>query len=53
MGPLIGMLLVLGFFGFLAFMAFAPKPLQQIAIAGMWGVLALATVISILAALFF
>lgn len=38
MGELLGTLLVLAFFGFLAFIAMAPKELRQIALAGMWGV---------------
>lgn len=50
MGELIGTLLVLAFFGFLGLVAMAPKELRQVALAGMWGVLGLATVISILAA---
>lgn len=49
MGELIGTLLVLAFFGFLAFIAMAPKELRQIALGGMWAVLGLAAVISILA----
>lgn len=52
MDDLFRLILVLGFSGFLAFIAFAPKELRQIALAGMWGLMALATVVSILYGLF-
>lgn len=51
MGDLFKLIFVLGFFGFLAFIALAPKELQQLALAGMWGLMILATVVGLIASL--
>lgn len=48
MGELVGLILVLVFIGFLAFIALAPKELRQAALGGMWALMALATVGSVI-----